>query len=387
VLAASAKAPPVTGLTVATEMLARQLDRHGIEYAILDISREFGPTNRAAKIARRTLDVIEMPRRLRRLAEGLRKKAPTTLFYIQLGQSPRAMLRDLVLLRTARRLRLPVIVHVHGAAFRPAFDRAPSALRFLVSRALRRVSRAIVLSDTLAEMFDGLIDPRLVETIPNGVVDELARSAATSRPPDDRLELRVLFLGNLIEAKGYVTFLEAAALAARRGLALRFVLAGAITEWTPVQPVEFARAHNLTNVEYRGVVGGDEKLALFADADVFVLPSRDEGQPISLLEAMHFALPLVTCPVGGIPAFVHDGENGIHVPFGSPERLVEALVRLSADPALRRRMSETNARTARATFTETAHGDAMVALFAAVSREAQTTRETGPRNPDGESIG
>jgi glycosyltransferase involved in cell wall biosynthesis len=309
-----------------------------------------------------------MPDAMRRLAVELGRRAPT-LFYMQLGSSTRAMLRDLMLMRTARALGLPVIVHLHGSMFRLGYDRAPRAVRSLMARALRRVSRAIVLSESLAGIFDGLIDRDRVTVVPNGVADELADRAAGTDPPTrgDRPELRVLFLGNLIEAKGYATFLEAAARAQRRGLPLRFVLAGAITEWTPIDPVEFARTHQLTNLEYVGVVGGDAKLALFASADVIVLPSRDEGQPISLLEAMHFGLAIVTCPVGGIPAFVRDGVNGIHVPFNSPDHIVDALMRLHADPATRRLMSEANTRAARSTFTETAHGDAMIAVFSAVA--------------------
>lgn len=359
----------MTGLTVATDMLLRQLDRHGIEHAVVDISREFGRGNKVAKVSQRALSLLGMPESMRRLAGDLGKRAPTTLFYLQLGQSTRAMLRDLVLLRTARALGLPVVVHLHGSMFRLAYDRAPRAVRALMARALARVSRAIVLSDSLAGTFDGLIDRTLVTVVPNGVADELAGRAASADPVTrgDRPTLRVLFLGNLIEAKGYATFLEAAARAQRRGLPLRFVLAGAITEWTPVDPVEFAHAHQLTNLEYAGVVGGDAKLALFASADVIVLPSRDEGQPISLLEAMHFGLAIVTCPVGGIPAFVRDGVNGIHVPFDSPDHIVDALIRLHADQATRRLMSEANTRAARATFTETAHGDAMVAVFSSVA--------------------
>ena len=363
-LAASAVAPPTTGLTVATEMLVRRLDREGIANAVIDISRDIDPGNRAVKLARRALEVLAMPRRMRRQAKALRGRAPATLFYIQLGQSYNAMLRDLMLLRTARALGLRSIVHFHGSAFRTVGDRAPAPLRVPWARALATAARAIVLSEGLAGMFDGIIDRARVAVIPNGVPDELAQRAAarTERFAGDR-PLRVLFLGNLIEAKGYATYLEAAARAHERGLPLAFELAGQITEWTPIDPEAFARQRGLDNLAYHGVVGGEAKLALYESADVFVLPSRNEGQPISLLEAMHFGLPIITCAVGGIPDLVHDGEHGVHVPFDAPDAILDALVRLHADPARYRRIAETNVLAARASYTETAHGDAMLALL------------------------
>lgn len=145
----------MTGLTVATEMLLRQLDRQGIGHAVVDISREIGRGNPVAKVSQRALALLGMPDSMRRLAADLKKSAPTTLFYLQLGQSTRAMLRDLVLMRTARALGLPVIVHLHGSMFRLAYDRAPRAVRSLMARALGQVARAIVLSDSLAGISTG----------------------------------------------------------------------------------------------------------------------------------------------------------------------------------------------------------------------------------------
>jgi glycosyltransferase involved in cell wall biosynthesis len=79
---------------------------------------------------------------------------------------------------------------------------------------------------------------------------------------------------------------------------------------------------------------------VLARSDVFVLSSRSEGFPVSILEAMAAGLPVVATDVGGVAeAVVHD-ETGYLVPPGDPRALAEALERLVADPDLRRRLGE-----------------------------------------------
>jgi glycosyltransferase involved in cell wall biosynthesis len=77
---------------------------------------------------------------------------------------------------------------------------------------------------------------------------------------------------------------------------------------------------------------------LLADADVFVLSSRSEGMPLSILEAMAAGLPVVASSVGGIPELVRDGETGRLVPPGNEGSLATALEETLDDPELRARL-------------------------------------------------
>lgn len=77
-----------------------------------------------------------------------------------------------------------------------------------------------------------------------------------------------------------------------------------------------------------------------AAADVFVLPSRWEGLPIALLEAMSAGLPVIATRVEGVDEVVEEGVQGVLVQPESTEELVKAILQLSKDDAQRHRMGD-----------------------------------------------
>ncbi len=79
---------------------------------------------------------------------------------------------------------------------------------------------------------------------------------------------------------------------------------------------------------------------LLGAADVFALPSRDEGLPLAVLEAMAQGLPVVATPVGGVPELVREGQDGLLVPVEDHAALAAAITRLAADAALRSEMGK-----------------------------------------------
>jgi glycosyltransferase involved in cell wall biosynthesis len=82
-----------------------------------------------------------------------------------------------------------------------------------------------------------------------------------------------------------------------------------------------------------------------AACDVFCLASHYEGLPIALMEALVLGLPVVATDVGGIREIVTDGEQGVLVPRAAPTQLADALLRMAADGAARRRYAKAAAAT------------------------------------------
>lgn len=84
----------------------------------------------------------------------------------------------------------------------------------------------------------------------------------------------------------------------------------------------------------------DDARPYFEAIDVVVLPSRVEGAPVALLEAMAMEKPLIASAVDGTPEIVKDGVTGILIPMGNWEKLVQAVLALLSDPERRQEMGK-----------------------------------------------
>ena len=83
---------------------------------------------------------------------------------------------------------------------------------------------------------------------------------------------------------------------------------------------------------FEGWVSGEKKTRLLNWADVYILPSFNEGLPISILEAMSYGCPVISTPVGGIPEVVRD--NGTLVTPGDSEEIFRAIAKYVDNPEI-----------------------------------------------------
>jgi glycosyltransferase involved in cell wall biosynthesis len=179
-------------------------------------------------------------------------------------------------------------------------------------------------------------------------VDLSHSETLTSRSDEIRAEVRselgvsaedtlVLAVANLRQEKGYDVLLEASRILVEQGLPIRIAAVGR----GPLQ-AELEERHRALGLGDRFTFLGqrDDVLRLMTGSDVFVLASHHEGLPVSLMEAMSVGLPVVATAVGGVPQFVADSEEGLLVDPGRPDLLADALVRVCADPVLRRRLGQ-----------------------------------------------
>ncbi len=312
--------PPITGQSTAARLLLDALDDAGVAYRVIDTASPIGTTRFAGqlRVVGRTL------RSAVRLAWSSPEPGRPVVAYFQLGQGPRSMLRDLPLLATALVRGWRVVGHVHGGGWRHGLDLLPAPLRRIYLAAIARVDTIVVLTPRLAAMFDGLVDPARIRVVGNGVERHVAeralhRGAAWSAEPN------VLFLSNLMRDKGFDTVLDAARLAIERNRAIRFVIAGDAVD--PIDDGSWPR-----NCTYVGVVDGRAKEDLLARSQVLVLPTHYwvEGEPIAILEAFHFGLPVISCDQGGIADLVTP-DRGCLIPPDDPAALLDAIVFSTAD--------------------------------------------------------
>jgi glycosyltransferase involved in cell wall biosynthesis len=144
--------------------------------------------------------------------------------------------------------------------------------------------------------------------------------------------VRILFVGGDFARKGGEDLV--AAVGELRGTAELDVVTSTADISVPVD----------TNVRvHRNVLpNSDELRRLYAEADIFALPTRGDCTPLVIAEAMASGLPIVATTVGSIPDMVRDGRNGILVPPSAPQQLARALETLVTDEASRVQMGLVN---------------------------------------------
>jgi glycosyltransferase involved in cell wall biosynthesis len=152
------------------------------------------------------------------------------------------------------------------------------------------------------------------------------------------LPTRVVLAARLLWDKGIAEYVEAARQLKAKGLPIHFLLAGAPDPGNPAA-IPQATLNGWQSeglIELLGQVG--DMAALFASADMVVLPSYREGLPKSLIEAAACALPLVTTDAPGCREVVTHEVDGLLVPMKDAIALARAIERLHQDPALARQL-------------------------------------------------
>lgn len=253
------------------------------------------------------------------------RKSTADLFYFTISQTKGGNFRDLIILKLLSLQNKKCLIHLHGGYYRKLVDNNMSKWqRRMNYRAIKRLEGVIVLSKSLKAIFSGMIDDKKIFIVPNCVDNEFLMSEDEFEDKVDELEkkevLHVLYLSNFIKTKGYPEMLEMAKLEKERVLAgenkrLHFDFAGKFFEESEQKFFEsYIKKNRIEDfVTYHGIVSGQRKRDLLKQSDIFMLLTRypNEGQPISILEAMGNGMTVVTTDHAGIPDIVEDGVNGI----------------------------------------------------------------------------
>jgi glycosyltransferase involved in cell wall biosynthesis len=265
--------------------------------------------------------------------------------------------RKLPFMAAASFWRVPYLVHLHGGEFRQFYSQTSGPFaQCLIRRAFDRASMICVLSSAWRDWVRSVSPRSRVEVLYNAVLLPVAA------PARKRNAGVVLFLGRLGTNKGVYDLLEAFVAIARRFPESRLRMGGdGDLDGVRSRAADLGIAER---VDILGWVSGEAKNQELAGSDVYALPSYNEGLPMSILEAMASGLPVLTCPVGGIPDAVTDGIEGYFVPPGDVSALSSRLQELLDDEPLRQRMGSAARYRAQTEFSATAAVERIGALYA-----------------------
>jgi glycosyltransferase involved in cell wall biosynthesis len=262
------------------------------------------------------------------LAAVLLRERPA-IVHLNTAMDAKAFGRDLAYLLVACALRRRTVFQVHGGALPAEFTRGNPVLAALLRLAMRLPDQVVLLGrverDAWQRFMPALSTRVIANAVETGESGEPVRSASSSYA-----QLRLVYLGRIVEAKGLFEALDAVCALHAHGLQPHFTIAGSGPDEARLRE-HAARLGIAAQVSFPGPVFGDAKARLWQQADVLVFPTWREGLPYSLLEAMAAGVVAITTPVGAIPEVITHGRDGLLVPPRDPVALAAAIRRVHDD--------------------------------------------------------
>lgn len=240
--------------------------------------------------------------------------------------------RKSIIIILCRILNIKVILHTHGAGFKDFYSNLKNAKKNYVRKILGLTYKIIVLSNSWKDFYSTLTDNKKIEVLYNSVeVTEYIQKSETQ-------QVTGLFLGRIGKRKGIYDLIETIKKLKEDNLNFKIFIAG---DGEIEEASKIIQEEQLTNyIEILGWIDKEKARNYLKQCNFYILPSYNEGLPMSVLEAMSYSLPVITTNVGGIPEVITNNENGILIEPGNIEQLYIAIKTVVTDMELRNRIGQ-----------------------------------------------
>lgn len=356
--------PPYTGQSVSFNMLLDELKRRMATIKVIDISRGVN-----SKVGSKGLQrVSEIMYAYAKLLPAL--LARPKICYITISQSTFGFARDFLFVLTLKVFKVRVIAHLKGGNYNGFYFSQNYMVKIFIRLLLKMLDKLIVLGDNLVSMYDFMPSIRSKIAVVNNGLPTLSYGSHKHYSANEIV--KVLYLSNLIESKGYFQVLESVnILKEKYGLSVKVSFAGEFmssaddTIENNAQMEKFFKyiENNSLgqNVSFLGVVCGTQKEELLKESHFFCLPTNyiNEGQPVSIIEAMAFGCVILSTDYRAITDLIQAGENGEYVPYNNAE-YIASIINLIIHQKKFDKMSKNSISLYRSRFTRKMHLDNLI---------------------------
>ena len=220
-----------------------------------------------------------------------------------------------------------VVMHMHCADFESYYN--PSKHKQRIVDTINACDLYLVLSDSWKQYFESIgVKSNIIKVLNNTITPPVTKRVKRSTDI-----LNLLYLGVIGQRKGIYDILNALKDNKEMFEGKVVLRIGGNQEEEKLQAC--INEYGLQGmVKFEGFVSGEKKIECLNWADVYILPSFNEGLPIGILEAMSYRHPIISTPVGGIPEVVKDGVNGIMVKPGNVQEIAKAISAFVGDKKL-----------------------------------------------------
>ncbi len=363
----------VEGAGIAFDYVIKTFRKKNLPYKVIDI----GPVDSARTVGIFTLGrCIEILKALIRYWWYL---LFTKRIYLLVGVSTVAFLRDLLMIWSAKLLRCRITLHVHSGAYGDFYKEQPNWIKNIISKTLKQADAIVVLGNLLRSQFSFLSEAEdKLYVVPNTLSLDSTINTVKEKILKPPKPIRLLFLSNLIESKGYLDCLEACNLLHnKRKVPVRFDLCGKFIQCktNPARKTEQELIGDLKEqikslglsevVSYHGVVTSYAKQRLLIESNILILPTYYawEGQPICIIEALAYATPVIATNFRGIPEQVIDNYNGFLVTACKPNEIADRVEYMWNEPRKYYQMSLNARQHFDKNFTRKAHIETLMPII------------------------
>lgn len=233
------------------------------------------------------------------------------IVYMTPGQSFLGFMRFSPYILLCKIKKNDVYIHIHGSKFSDMYEELYIFQKKIIDLMLKNISGVIVLGERIKEKYIEILPNLKYIICANGVQDEYVATLEEIENKKNKTieKVKILYLSNLMEDKGILDLLEASRYLEEEKYEIN--LAGNIEPNLKKIVMDYLREFP-KKIIYHGVVKGNYKKKLLLSSDIFILPSKDEGQPISILEAYANGCAVITDDnVGGIGDIYRNNINGV----------------------------------------------------------------------------
>lgn len=272
----------------------------------------------------------------------------------------------------ARAERKPIVATCHNWL---DGDTALSIYNRLDRMVLKRFSGVAAVSDSVAaKLRSSGIDESRISTVANGIDIDRFSVVCNELRNEARRAATIGMVCRLDLQKGFEFLLPAIAELKAEFPAIKLVVAGDGPDRSAIEKM-IAGLGLESCVQLLGPQA--DMPAVYAGIDIFVLPSLNEGLPMTLLEAMAAGRPVIATRVGAIPNIVRQGETGLLVNPGDKADLRDALRALLAHPDMAQRLASNGNALVRQSYTSAAMAARYQQIYQSVIAERQAEKRTG----------
>jgi glycosyltransferase involved in cell wall biosynthesis len=290
--------------------------------------------------------------------------------YLTIGVSRLGFLRDAIILWPAILLRKKTIIHVHSGGYGDFYSSQSKIFKYMIKHTLEKLDHIIVLGNLLKDQFNFVKNSSTkIEVVKNALPTGLSPNVQNHKHLMEGEIIKVLYLSNMIESKGFLDVLEACRiLRYEKHTPAIFDFCGGFrshvsdTHKASIDSVQdfysLVKKLGLEDiVNYHGIVSGIKKEKMLIESHILVLPTyySPEGQPTCIIEALAYGNPVIATNFRGIHEEIIDYFNGYFVEPKSPGQIVSIISMIIENPDKYKRLSANALVYYSQNFTPTAH--------------------------------